>query len=163
MASMKSKIVEELASLFSTLDWVKRVNYENILIGFSGFRDHEIPAIQIIDLTNIRDPENQRDLNTWILSVQLIMKQKSTDNVNQSVLFDRMNDMITLVGQNTVLKITPDNPGDSFLQIRPIAEVTDLHSENPFYLAEINLEAMFYTGTRGGCGGTLSPENGRQP
>jgi hypothetical protein len=150
-SSMKKLIIEELASILQTLDWVRIVNYEVIRLGFDGFLAHELPAIQIIDQTNIREPENQRDMNTWIVILQVIMKSQVKDQVNQSILFDRMDDIIRLIGNNTQLDITPEEQGDSFLQIRPIAEATDLHSEQPFYIAEMNLEVKFHTGTRGGC------------
>lgn len=150
-SSMKKLILEELSRLLATLDWVRLVNYEVIRLGFSGFLDHEIPVIQIIDQTNVREPENQLDLNTWIIILQVVMKSQVKDQVNQSILFDRMDDIIRLIGSNTVLDITPVEPGDSFMQIRPIAEATDLHSETPFYIAEMNLEVKFHTGTRGSC------------
>lgn len=150
---MKKLILIELANILQQgLPWAKKVNYEIIRTGFQGFLAHEIPCIQIIDQTNVRDPEQLRDRNTWILAVQLILKSQSTDFVDQGILFDRMNDMIKLIGENTQMNVTPVNLGDSFLQIRPIAEVTDIHSETPFFIGELNLECIFYTGTRGPCG-----------
>jgi hypothetical protein len=150
--SMKKKIFSELARLLEAdLDWVRLVNYENIKLGIDGFLDHELPAVQIIDQANVRDPERSRDLNTWIILFQVVMKNQSLDAVNQFLLFDRMNDIISLIGQNTVLNIQTDVKGESFLSMRPLGEVTDLHSEQPFYIAEITLEVKFYTATRGSC------------
>ena len=153
MSSMKRLIVEEVASILSQgLPWLRKVNYETIRVGIAGFLPHEIPCIQIIDQVNVRDAEKNRDENTWILLLQLILKSKRNDEVNQGILFDRMDDIIRLIGNNTVLNITPTTPGDSFIQLRSIAEATDIHSENPFFLGEITLESKFYTATRGPCG-----------
>ncbi len=150
--SMKKKIFAELARILEEeLDWVALVNYENIRLNISGFLAHELPGLQIIDGVNVRDPERSRDLNTWLITLQLVMKDQAIDSVNQFLLFDRMNDIITLIGRNTVLKIPADVRGESFLSLRPLAEVTDLHSENPFYIAEFTIEAKFYTATRGTC------------
>jgi hypothetical protein len=149
---MKKKIFRELARILEAdLDWVRLINYENIRLGFDGFLAHELPAIQMIDQANVRDPERSRDLNTWIILLQVVMKNQSIDAVNQFLLFDRMNDIINLIGQNTVLNIDTDVQGESFLSMRPLGEVTDLHSEQPFYLAEMTLEVKFYTATRGSC------------
>jgi hypothetical protein len=150
--SMKKKIFAEIARILEEdLDWISLVNYENIKLGFDGFLAHELPAIQIIDQANVRDPERSRDLNTWIILLQVVMKNQSLDAVNQFLLFDRMNDIISLLGQNTVLNIDTDVQGESFLSMRPLGEVTDLHSEQPFYLAELTVETKFYTATRGAC------------
>ena len=150
--SMKKKIFSALADLFQNeVDWLSLVNYENIRLASSGFKEFELPALQMIDGPNVRDPERSRDLNTWIITLELTMKNQYLDSVNQFLLFDRINDIISLIGQHTVLDIQSDTKGESFLSMRPLGEVTDLHSEQPFYIAEITVEVKYYTATRGAC------------
>lgn len=144
MASIESQIFASMKTILEELSWPKYVEYERIRQKLGDFRPHEIPAIQIYDGSATYARLQGRSDMTWFLIVEVVMKKTQDDLVDQGLLFDRLNEVETKIGENPQLGLTslPATEG-TMVSIVPIARATDLHMEDVFYTGNLSFQAEY--------------------
>jgi hypothetical protein len=133
----KREIFEALETVISGLAWVKTINWEKILISETDIQDHEVPIIQIYDTGALNVHERGNLHVTLGITIELVLKQTETYQVDQGELFDKVEELETIIGENIRLNV----PG--FLHIRYVSEQTDLHTIDPYYYAALNFELEY--------------------
>jgi len=126
---------------------VQTVTSEVVKLNLGDYKDSELPAVQIIDASSVFKHEMSRSKTTWTLALELCLRSSlALGEVNQRTLWDFSEDV-----RRAVMK-TP-NLGLSYVQhVHLIAEITDLHLQQPNYTAIITIEVHFYEPvTRDGC------------
>jgi len=134
---IKRQIFEALATELSGISWVKVVNWKKIWLLDSDFNDYQIPAIQIYDTGTRNEHQGGRIQATMALSVELVLKQTSAGVVSQADLFDKVEEIESVIGANINLGI------NGMLHLRYIGDVTDLHTVDPYYIARLDFEAIY--------------------
>jgi hypothetical protein len=150
MASMESDIMTNLRTRLLELTWQNTVEIENIRLLSTDWRDHETPAIQIYDSGQLSESEQRRVKIGWTLTIELVMKNKVDDPVDQLILLDRMDEVLRKIGANVQLDLGSASPSQGeMIHIRYVNGITDLHTLAPFYIAVMNFEVIYlkpYTG-----------------
>jgi len=141
---MESDIFSNLKTRLTELAWPAYIEYENIRLLTSDFLPHEIPAIQFFDAGQLAIHVQSRVQVTWGIDVEIMMKQTVADVVNQSVLFERANDVLLKIGANVQMDLgsSPASQG-TMIHIKYLGMTTDIHTLRPFYLATLNFQAQF--------------------
>lgn len=118
---------------------LKTITFDQIRLNISDYNDYEIPAVQIIDLSSNVNHEMTRSKTSWFLTLELCLR--STLNVgivNQESLWDLQEDVIRAIMVNPKLGL------NFIVSVNIIDSLTDLHLEQPNYIANIGLEVMYY-------------------
>lgn len=118
---------------------IATVSSEVIKLNLSDYKDSELPAVQIIDGSQVFKHENTRSKSTWTMALELCLRSTlALGEVNQRTLWNFSEDV-----RRAVMK--KPNLGLNYLQhVKLTAEVTDLHLQQPNYTAIISIEVLFY-------------------
>jgi hypothetical protein len=104
--SIEGKIFEALATVLASLSWVKTVEYENLRVLPSEWRDFELPSLQFFDnraiVTHARGDVDVQ----WSISIELTLKSTADATYSQIDLFDKKQEIETLIGANVDLGIS---------------------------------------------------------
>lgn len=148
MASTEETIVAKIVDILETdptLTDLKTVNSDKIQIAISDFRNHEVPAVQIWDLAQTLQHERSRIKKSWALSLEIVMKSLTSGKVDQNALWDLRRRIELALWSRPNLGIP------AVVHMVYTGNITDLHSVEPFYIARIDLEVMFYDDLTGSC------------
>lgn len=103
--SIEGKIFEALAAVLETLPWVATVEYETLRILPGDWRDHELPALQFFDnRAAVAHARGDVDVQ-WSLSIELVLKSTVDATYTQLDLFDKKQEIESLIGANVDLGI----------------------------------------------------------
>ena len=134
---IKREIFENLASTLQTLPWVKTIEWEKIRITETDIRDHEVPMIQIYDTGSQNEHQRGNVQASLGIAIELILKQTVLGTASQSELFDKVEEIETLIGNNVDLGVS------GMIHLKYISDSTDLHTIEPYYYAVLNFEALY--------------------
>jgi hypothetical protein len=135
-----------MKTAISSLTWVKLCEYERVRLFSSEFMDHELPAVQIYDIGEQSVNQQGRDIITWSLAVELVMKKNVDGLVNQGELFQRRLEIKQAIGADPTLGLqSPGVPASegSMIHVRYAGGMTDLHVLDQHYLARLEFQVMF--------------------
>lgn len=137
---MKSIISEALTTKLAEITRVKYISFDKIKLLQSDFAEHELPAIQIIDISETVLHEQNRSKNTWQLALELVMKGTEYEPIGQTDIWNLEYEIKRKLWEDPTLGIK--NKG--FVHIRLLGTSTDLHLLDPFYFARMDFEAIYY-------------------
>lgn len=126
---------------------VKSITFDKVKLNIADYGDYELPAVQLIDLSKTFEHQMARSKSTWFVTVEMCMRTTETiGTVDQQSLWDFQEDVMRAIMGDPKL-------GLSFvIHTRLIDEVTDLHLQQPNYIANIGLEILYYEPiTRDNC------------
>ena len=136
--SMKTKISTALVNILTAIPQVKYVSFDDIKILVQDFNDTEIPAIQIIDLASTITHEQSRVRYLWRLAVEIVLKSRENNTVNQQDLWNLEYEVIRAIFA------VPNFYVPGVLHAKLTGSVTDLHLLKPYYFSRLDLEIDFY-------------------
>jgi len=129
-----------------TLD-VATVAYDKVRLNISDYANSELPAVQILDQEKKFKHEMSRSKSEWKFVLELCLRTTpSMGVVDQETLWDFEEDVV-----RSIMKVP--NLGLPFLQhVKVIDSITDLHLQQPNYVAIIGIEILYYEPiTRDNC------------
>jgi hypothetical protein len=137
---MKTIISEALVARLELVRGLKYISFDKIKLMQSDFADHEIPAVQVIDVAETVQHEQARTKNTWQLTLEIIDKSTENRSVGQVDMWNMEYQIKRALWADPTLGIK----GQGFQHIRMIGSSTDLHILEPFYFARLDFEALYY-------------------
>ena len=137
---MKSIISEAVLEKLQGITRVKYLSFDKIKIIQSDFNDHELPAIQIIDISETVTHEQNRTKNTWMLSLEIVMRTTEIEPIGQQDLWNLEYEVKRKLWADPTLGIK--NKG--MVHLRLLGTTTDLHLLEPFYYCRMDFEAIYY-------------------
>lgn len=126
---------------------VQTVTFDKVKVNISDYADYHLPAVQVIDQSKLFKHEMSRSKSTWFLAVEICLRDtQAIGEVDQQALWDLQEDVMRAIMADPKL-------GLSFVQhVKLVDEVTDLHLQEPNYIAIIGLEILYYEPiTRDNC------------
>lgn len=138
MPSLKSSISAAILGKLDNVAALKLKAFDKVRLAASDFQDHEIPACQLIDIGETIEHERGRAKKSWQIALELIMKPNEFGTVDQEDLWDLQYDVERALWADPNLNI----PG--VIHLRYIGSQTDLHILDPYYLARLDFEVIYY-------------------
>jgi hypothetical protein len=144
--SLESEICDKIISTIqSDVTEIKYVSFDKIKLSTSDFRDFELPAVQIWDISQSAKHERGRILITWSISLEIIMKSNETGVASQKDLWELRRKIQLALWKKPNLEI----PGVVHLVYN--SNITDLHLVEPYYIARLDFDVVFYDNLTGSC------------
>lgn len=146
MPTIEDNIVDAIKTRVQSVSAIKYYSDDQIKLAVSDFRDHEIPAAQLWDVGQFITHERSRILVTWSFSLEIIMKSLTSGVVSQRDLWALRREVAL------ALWASPTNLGVAGV-IHPVytGNVTDLHMVEPFYIARLDFDVLYYDDLTGTC------------
>ncbi len=136
--SMKSKIADQLLTRLADIPQIKSVSFDSVKLLASDFKEHEIPAIQLIDKVETIAHEMSRVKKTWELQLEVVLKGNEYDQISQQDLWNLVYEIERKLWEQPNLGIA------GVVHARYLSNETDLHLLAPFYFAKLNFEIIYY-------------------
>lgn len=144
--SLESEICDKIISTIqSDVPEIKYISFDKIKLSTSDFRDFELPAVQIWDISQSAKHERGRILITWSISLEIIMKSNETGVASQKDLWELRRKIQLALWKKPNLEI----PGVVHLVYN--SNITDLHLVEPYYIARLDFDVVFYDNLTGSC------------
>jgi len=137
---MQKEILSALQTRLETLTWIKTVSYKKMRLHLADFQEHELPAVQFFDEGEAYTHEQARLKTEWNITLELVMKSTVAGVVDQEELMDKKEEIERCIGAQVQLGL--NNTG--IIHMRYLSSITDLHSFEPFYVARLTFQAIFY-------------------
>lgn len=145
-SATKRQIMTALAARISALNLFATVETNKIRIMASDFGDHELPGCQLIGIAEEPQHHHNRILRSWVIHIEIVMKSTENGVVTQYDLWDMQQAVESQLGGQAQLKdVTSGLPIPGFLDINYRGSVNDLHMEEPYYTARMEVLCRFYT------------------
>jgi hypothetical protein len=126
---------------------LKYRSFDTVRLQASDFADYEIPAVQLIDLSELTTHEQRRAKKDWNLIIEVIIGP--TPEVDGGVTQQELWDLMQLI-EETVWAV-PNFGLTEVIHAKLLATSTDLHLMQPFYLGRIEMSVMYYQPLVGAC------------
>lgn len=136
--SKKREICEAILARLDTVEGLKTKSFDRVRLYSSDFQDHELPAVQIMDVDEQITHEMSRAKKNWTLAIEIIMKPNEFGAVSQKDLWDMQHRVERALFADPNLSI----PGVVHLHYR--SSTTDLHLLEPFYYCRMEVMCQFY-------------------
>lgn len=144
--SRESDILAKIVDILTNdVPGINSVHYERIHMATSDLRDHEIPAAQLWDVGMTVKHERGRALKTWSLSVEIITKTTVSGTANQKALLDLRR------AAELALWDVPNLGIPGVIHLVYNGNITDLHLLDPYFVARIDFNVLFYDDLTGSC------------
>lgn len=144
--SLESDICDKIVSIITNdVPEIKSVNFDKVKLSTSDFRDFELPAVQIWDISQSMQHQRGRILVTWSISLELTMKANEGQTASQKELWELRRKIQQALWNKPNLEL----PGVVHLVYN--SNITDLHLVEPYYIARIDFDVLFYDNLTGSC------------
>lgn len=136
--SMKSKIADSLVEILKEVRGIKHVEFDKVRLLASDFNDTELPAAQFIDVVENVLHERSRKRATWIITLEVVDKSDENGYVSQKAMWN--------LEYRIARKIwaTPQLNLKGVIQAQYLANNTDLHMLDPYYLLRLDFQVEYY-------------------
>jgi hypothetical protein len=104
----------------------------------SDFQDFELPAAQIIDLSDDNIHERTRGKKTWNITIEIVVGPTVSATPSQGALWDLLETIEQALFQLPNLGLS------EVIHMRLLGSTTDLHILMPLYTARIDLQVDYY-------------------
>lgn len=138
MSCMKSDIASAILERLNAVSSLKSKTFDTVKLAATDFQDHELPAVQMIDLSESVEHEQRRAKKTWQIALEVILKPNEFGNKSQKDLWDLCYEVERALWQIPNLRL----PG--VIHLRYLGSQTDLHLLAPFYFARLDFEVIYY-------------------
>jgi hypothetical protein len=136
--SMNTRIARAITEILEAVPGVQTVEFDRIRLLASDFNDMQLPGIQLIDIGTSVLHEHARAKKTWRITLELVMKENEHGIVSQEDLWNFVYKVERALWRNPNLQI----PG--VLQMTYVGNTTDLHLLQPYYLAKLDFDVLYY-------------------
>lgn len=149
MASIRSQIADAMVTRIATLSptFIKTVSFDTVRLLATDFQEIELPAVQLIDLGEVSEPEQLRAKKTWQISIEIVIGPSAAMNYEpiQKDLWDLMERVENVLGPKPNFEIP------QVLHGLLLGSSTDLHLIKPLYTARIDYSVIYYQHVGGDC------------
>lgn len=135
--SMYTEILNAIKAKIETLPWPVTVSWEKIRLTATDFAEHEIPVVQFYVPRIDSEHQVQTLESRMSVFVEVVLKQSFTNTINASTLWDYIEDIKDVIGQNANLGVP------KVIHCRMVSRQTDLHTIEPYYYGLIEFEVIF--------------------
>ena len=148
---IEQQIADKLVSIISGLDngsgssLFNSVDFDRVRLSMEDFRDHEIPAAQFWDVGQIIEHERGRAKVRWAISLEIILKQLQSNTASQKELWDLRRICQLALWEKPNLDI------QGVIHLVYTGNATDLHLLEPYYIARLDFEVLYYDSLTGTC------------
>ena len=137
--SVRSLIAEALKTRIETVRELRYVAYDRIRLRMADFGDTELPAVQIIDVSDTRvEQQGARAKRSWFLEVEVIMRSTENLVINQQDLWNLCESVERAIMREPTLGVK----GVLHCLVNDLR--TDLHLDDPLYFGIIELEVQYF-------------------
>jgi hypothetical protein len=144
--SIESDICDKIVSIITNdVPEVKSVSFDKIKLSTSDFRDFELPAVQIWDVAQSMQHQRGRILVTWSISLELTMKSNEAGTASQKELWELRRKIQQALWNKPNLELA------GVVHLVYNSNITDLHLVEPYYIARIDFDVLFYDNLTGSC------------
>lgn len=147
---MENKIFAELKTILEELTFLRKVEYERVRATLSDFQNHEIPGVQIYDLSENYTHSQQRVKTEWTIVVEYYQSANPDGSHDQGLLMDRKFEIERKIGDNIKLNITSVPDDGRIFHVKYVSSQTNLFLVNGMSLAQMQFAILFekpFTGT----------------
>lgn len=126
---------------------IQVVAFDKVKLNIADYENHELPAVQLIDLSALYEHQISQSKTSWQIAVEICMRTtEGLGIVDQGQLWDLQEDVV-----RSIMKVP--NLGISYvLHVKLLDALTDLHVLEPNYIATVGLEVLYYEPiTRDNC------------
>ena len=141
----EATIIPKLVSIVSGVADYKTVEFDKVRVAISEYNDYELPAAQFWDVSQEIEHERGRALVTWNIALEIVMRQTVAGTVDQADLIDLRRRTVLALFDKPNLEI----PG--VIHLIYTGNITDLHMQDPNYIARIDFEVLYYDDLTGTC------------
>lgn len=123
------------------------VKFDKIKINIQDYQNHELPAVQLIDLSKNFEHSISKSESKWFIAIEMILRTtEQLGTIDQKALWDFQEDVMRSI-------MALPRLGLSFVRhVKLVDEVTDLHLHDPNYIATLGIEVLYREPvTRDGC------------
>lgn len=143
--SMKSKIADALVAILKTMPKLQYVAFDKVRLYASDFNNSELPAAQFIDEVESVVHEMRRKRATWNITLEVVDKPDENGYVSQRTMWNLEYQIARKIWANPKLGI------DNVIQAQYLANNTDLHLLEPYYLLRLSFLIEYYENLTGEC------------
>lgn len=125
--------------LAAGLTWAATVDFEQVRLATSDFRDQELPAVQFWFDEEALNTGTQRGhlMADLRITIEIVMKSTAAAPLTQVDLLDRLRDVRELLGQNLRLNVQ-----GQMVQVTPIRAARDFVTQTPFMVGQLSISAL---------------------
>lgn len=148
--SMENKIFAAMKTVLEELTFLNTVTFERIRNTLSDFQPHEVPGVQLYDLTEVYTHSQQRVKTDWNMIVEYFQRANSDGSHDQALLMDRKFEIERKLGDNIKLGITSVPDDGRIWHIKYVQSQTNLFLVDGMSVAQLQFAILFekpFTGT----------------
>ena len=148
--SMENKIFAGLKLVLEELTFLNIVTYERIRNTLSDFQPHEVPGVQMYDLTEVYQHSQQRVKTDWNMIVEYFQRANPDGSHDQALLMDRKFEIERKIGDNIKLGITSVPDDGRIWHVKYVQSQTNLFLVDGMSVAQLQFAILFekpFTGT----------------
>lgn len=143
--SIKSSISAAILTKLDSVAALKHKSFDLIRLTSADFQEWELPAVQIIDLSEANVHEMRQAKKQWTLALEVIVGPLAASTPKQTDLWDLMETIENTLFTSPNLGI----PGVIHMQL--LGSSTDLHFMLPYYLGRIEILVEYRQPLLGAC------------
>lgn len=136
--SKKTVIAEAILEQLRAVKSIRYFNFDKVRLLAKHFKEHEIPAIQLIDVSETIQHENVRAKRFWQLSLELLLKGSPDGSVGQTDLWNLSYEVERAIWSRPNFGV----PG--VIHAVYLGNSTDLHLLEPYYFTRLDFEIQYY-------------------
>lgn len=136
--SMKDKIAQEIVRRLEEITSIKYVSFDKIRLLSDDFKDFEIPAIQLIDISETVTHEQVRARKSWLITLELLMRGNENLAIFQRDLWNLQYEVERKLWHEPNLGIK------GVIHLKYLGSRTDLHLMEPFYFSQMDFTVEYY-------------------
>jgi hypothetical protein len=137
MSSIKTAIAAAVTAKLEEITALRYVSFEDIKVGIAQFKDHEFPAVQLFDVGQTNQHVRGLLDVEWFFALELFMRQSRNDSVDQTALWDLMEEIELKLFED------PDFGIAGVKHLKYDSVITDLHAFKPIYMARFDFSIEF--------------------
>lgn len=146
MPEIEEQVATKILDIIATdVPEINYTSFEDIKVAIDDFREFELPAVQLWDVSQEITHERGYEKTLWTIVLELVMKSTSTNIVKQKDLWALRRKIGLALWDVPNLGI----PGVIHLKYKN--NLTDLHLLEPFYTARMEFEVIFRRQLTGTC------------
>jgi hypothetical protein len=138
--SLRSKIAQKILDRLALVTEFNYREFDKVKLTSADFAEHDLPAVQAIDLGDPNTHEMVRGKRRWNIALEIILGPTQTYEATQKKLWDLME-----YTENTIFADPKLGLGnDGVVHMHLLDSYTDLHVMDPYYLGRIEIEVEYY-------------------
>ncbi|NCY21576.1 hypothetical protein EBX31_06435 [bacterium] len=136
--SLKTDIAAAILERLESVTALKSKTFDTVKLLASDFQDHELPAVQLIDLAETVEHEQRRAKKYWQIALEVVLKPNEFGTKSQRDLWDLCYEIERALWERPNLRI----PG--IIHLKHLGSQTDLHLLEPLFFARLDFEVIYY-------------------